>query len=75
MMTRVIRLLEQWLPHLAYLSGFVVPVSQVDANTVPDLDQQLQEILDFVVLQEQMWRPERRIKGAFASESRKPPPT
>lgn len=69
MMTRVLRLLEQWLPLLACYSGVVVPVSQVipdgvasDAATAPDLDAQLHEILDFVLLQEQMWPP-CRIKG------------
>lgn len=79
MVTRVLRLLEQWLPALACLSGVVVPVSQgipdgvaSDAATVPDLDAQLHEILDFVVLQEQMWRPERRIKGPIIHPSRKP---
>jgi hypothetical protein len=71
-MTRVIKLLEQWLPLLAGFSGVVVPVSQVisddaasDAEAVPDLDQQLQEILDFVVRQEHMWRG-RRTKSPFA---------
>jgi hypothetical protein len=71
-MRRVISLLEAWLPLFACLSGAVVPVSQVigdgsasDADTRPDLDAQLHEILGFVLLQEQMWRPESRIEGPF----------
>jgi hypothetical protein len=71
-MSRMISLLEGWLPLFACLSGAVVPVSQVigdgsawDADTRPDLDAQLHEILGFVVLQEQMWRPESRIEGPF----------
>jgi hypothetical protein len=78
-MRRVIELLERWLPLLACLSGAVVPVSQwngdgaaSDADTAPPLDAQLHEILDFIVLQEQMWRPERRIKDPSANQSRKP---
>jgi hypothetical protein len=69
-MRRVIRLLEGWLPLFACLSGGVLPVSQVtgdggvsDADALPDLDDQLHEILGFVSLQEQRWRPDRRIKG------------
>jgi hypothetical protein len=53
-MARVIRLLEQWLPLLAGLSGVVVPVYD-DASTMrtpPSLEQQLQDILDFVAFQE-----------------------
>jgi len=71
-MRRLISLLEGWLPLFACLSGAVVPVSQVigdgsaaDADTRPDLDAQLHEILGFIVLQEQMWRPESRIEGPF----------
>jgi hypothetical protein len=71
-MRRVIKLLEGWLPLFACLSGTVIPVSQVigdgpasDADTRPDLDSQLHEILGFVGLQEQMWRPENRIAGPF----------
>jgi hypothetical protein len=71
-MRRLISLLEGWLPLFACLSGAVVPVSQVigdgaalDADTRPDLDAQLHEILGFVGLQEQMWRPESRIEGQF----------
>jgi hypothetical protein len=53
-MTRVIRLLEQWLQLLAGLSGVVVPVynARFDDETPPSLEQQLQEILDFVAFQE-----------------------
>jgi hypothetical protein len=72
MMRRVISLVEGWLPLFACLSGVVVPVSQVigdgaasDADALPDLKAQLHEILRFVALQEQMWRPESRIKGPF----------
>ena len=71
MMRRVLKLVERWLPLLAYLSGAAVPVSLVildgatsDADALPDLDTQLREILDFFLLQGQMW-PERRIKGSF----------
>ena len=70
MLRRVIRLLEGWLPLFACLSGGVLPVTQVtgdgaasDADALPDLDAQLREILGFVVLQEQRWRPGSRIKG------------
>lgn len=72
MIRRVLKRLERWLPHLAYLSGAAVPLSLVifdgaasGADALPDLDTQLHEILDFVLLQEQIWRPERRIKGSF----------
>ncbi len=53
-MNRVIRLLEEWLPLLAGLSGVVVPVddARFDDEETPSLDQQLQEILKFVALQE-----------------------
>jgi hypothetical protein len=53
-MTRVIRLLERWLPLLAGLSGVVVPVynSRFDDEAPPSLEHQLQEILDFVAFQE-----------------------
>ena len=71
-MRRVTSLVESWLPLFACLSGVVVPVRQVigdgatsDAGAVPDLDAQLHEILDFVVVQEQMWRPKSRITGLF----------
>jgi hypothetical protein len=71
-MKRIFDLLERWLPLLACLSGGVVPVSQLirdgdasDAYKVPDLDEQLGEILDFVVLQERGWWHEHRIKGPF----------
>lgn len=66
-MRRVFDRLERWLPLLACLSGVVVPVSEVirdgaasDPNTVPDLDEQLGEILDLIALQEQSWRPKPR---------------
>jgi hypothetical protein len=66
-MRRVFDRLERWLPVLACLSGVVVPVSEVirdgaasDPDTVPDLDEQLREILDFIALQEQSWRPKPR---------------
>ena len=61
-MSRILRLLEQWLPLWACLSGAVVPISQVIAVGVPDtgasatLGAQLDDILDFVALQEQAWR-------------------
>lgn len=61
-MRRVFDLLERWLPLFACLSG-VVPVSEVsrdgaalDPDTIPDLEEQLREILDFVALQERSWR-------------------
>jgi hypothetical protein len=76
---RVIRLLEQCLPALACLSGAVVPVSAIiadgpvsDAATVPDLDAQMQEIVDFIVRQEQRWQPGRRTMGPFIHQPRKP---
>jgi hypothetical protein len=75
---RVIRLLEQCLPALACLSGAVVPVSAMiddvpalDAPT-PDLDAQMQEIVDFVILQEQRWRPARSTTDSYISQVRKP---
>jgi hypothetical protein len=68
-MNRVIRLVEQWLPLLASLSGVVVPVNdrRFDDEWAPSLEQQLQEILDFVALQEsnsRSARPRRRAAGA-----------
>lgn len=36
-----------------------------DAVTVPDLDAQMQEIVDFIVRQEQSWQPGRRTLGPF----------
>jgi hypothetical protein len=79
---RVIRLLEQCLPALACLSGAVGPVSVMigddpasDTATVPDLDAQMQEIVEFVVLQEQRWRPGRRTKDPFIHQSPKPRPS
>jgi hypothetical protein len=53
-MNRVIRLLEEWLPLLADLSGLVVPVydARLDDVEIPSLQQQLREILNFVALQE-----------------------
>jgi hypothetical protein len=78
-MRRVIIQVERWLPLFACLSAVVVPVNQVigdgatsDCDAPPDLDTQLHEILGFVVLQEQMWRPESRIRGPFDHWSRKP---
>ncbi|MFI4972750.1 MAG: hypothetical protein WB682_08425 [Candidatus Dormiibacterota bacterium] len=75
----MIRLLEQCLPAFACISGAVVPVIPMvgdepawgDAR-VPDLDAQMQEIVDFVVLQEKSWRPGRRITDPFIRQSRKP---
>lgn len=71
-MRRVIRLLEQCLPALACLSGAVLPVYAVigddpasDAATVPDLNAQMQEIVDFIIRQEQNWQPWRRTTGPF----------
>jgi len=68
---RVIRLLEQCLPALAYLSG-VGPVYAMigddpasDAATVPDLNAQMHEIVDFIIRQEQNWQPRRRTMGPF----------
>lgn len=64
-MNRVIRLLKEWLPFLAGLSGVVVPVddTRFDDEVTPSLEQQLQEILDFVARQELnsgSARPKRR---------------
>lgn len=71
-MRRLIRLLEQCLPALACLSGAVGPVGAMmgddpasDAATVPDLDAQMQEIVDFIARQEQRWPPGRRTMGPF----------
>lgn len=71
-MRRIFNLLERWLPLLACLSGGIVPVSEVvrdgdpsDGDRVPDLDEQMREIYDFVVLQERRWGLQRRIKGPF----------
>ncbi len=62
-MKRVIDLLERWLPVFACLSGIVLPVGEQIGNgaasnpdAVPDIDEQLGEILDFIALQEQSWR-------------------
>jgi len=67
-MQRILRALEQWLPLLSCLSGAIVPVRHVtqnrltaDAEASSDLDAQMYELLDFVIAQERMWRPERRV--------------
>ncbi len=67
-MRRILCALERWLPLLACLCGAIVPVRQVtrdrpaaDAEASRDLDAQMHEILDFVIAQERMWRPERRV--------------
>ena len=60
-MSRVMRLLEQWLPLWACLSGAIVPASQEFDAGVPDtkasaaLGAQLDDILKCVALQEQAW--------------------
>jgi len=36
-----------------------------DAATVPDLDAQMQEIVDFILRQEQRWQPGRHTMGPF----------
>jgi hypothetical protein len=64
-MDRVIRVLEEWLPLLAGLSGVVVPVydARLDDVEIPSLEQQLREILNFAALQElrsRSARPGRR---------------
>ena len=70
-MRRVIRLLERCLPALACLCGAVGPVVMIgddpvwDASTVPDLDAQMQEIVEFIVRQEQRWQPGRHPMGPF----------
>jgi hypothetical protein len=48
------RLLEEWLPYLASMSGVVLPVwsPSLDDRETPSLDQQLQDILDYVAFQE-----------------------
>jgi hypothetical protein len=50
----MIRLLEEWLPLLAGLSGVVVPVydARFDDRGTPGLEQQLQDILNFVAFQQ-----------------------
>jgi len=77
---RVIRLLEQCLPALACLYGAFGPLDAMvgddpasDAAKVPDLDAQMQEIVDFIVRQEQMWPPGRRTMGPFIHLPRWPP--
>jgi hypothetical protein len=62
--SRVVKVLEHWLPFWACLSGTVVPVSPLvedgdlsDAYVCPCLEAQLREILDFVGLQERRCRP------------------
>ncbi|HZK73839.1 MAG TPA: hypothetical protein VFD88_07555 [Clostridia bacterium] len=78
-MRRVIRLLERCLPALACLSGAVVPLNAMigdgpesDPAPGPDLDAQMREIVDFVALQEQRWRPRRRTTDPLIHQSRKP---
>lgn len=69
---RLIRLLEQCLPALACLSGAVAPVGAMIGDDLgpeparaPDLDAQMQEIVDFIVRQERRWQPGRRTMGPF----------
>jgi len=64
------------------MSGALVPVEAMVADdlrwgdeTVPDLDAQMREIVDFVAGQEQAWRRERRTANPFARQSRKPRPS
>lgn len=78
-MGRVFDLLERWLLPLAGLSGVVIPVSEVarcdaaaDPDPVRDLDEQLHEILAFVLMQEQMWPPERGFKSPSVGQPHKP---
>ena len=61
-MARLIKLLDEWLPLLAGLSGVVVPVYDPypDDEPPPDLDQQLKELLEFVARQERSWQPASR---------------
>jgi hypothetical protein len=62
--SRVVKVLEHWLPFWACLSGAAVPIRPfVDDSAFPDggacpcLEAQLREILDFVASQEKRWRP------------------
>jgi hypothetical protein len=59
------------------MSGALVPVGAMVGDdpwcrdaTVPDLDAQMREIVDFVVLQEQSWRPGRHSTDPFTRQSR-----
>ena len=74
----MIRLLEQCLPALACLGSAVGPVCVIvsddpasGAATVLDLDAQMQEIVDFIVRQEQKWQPGRRTMDPFIHQSHK----
>ncbi len=78
-MGRVLDLLERWLLPLAGLSGVIIPVSEMahdyaaaDPGSVRGLDEQLREILDFVLMQEQMWPQERGFKSRSVGQPHKP---
>jgi hypothetical protein len=71
--SRVIKLLDQWIQVWACLSAVVIPPSPVNedgsaptGDAQPDLEAQLTEIFKFVVIQERRWQTERR-SGRFSS--------
>lgn len=79
--SRVGDLLGRWIHLLACLSGAPELVGAVGLHgiadqpvqkTPPDLDVQLQEILECVCREEQMWSLERRIHGSLRQRLRKP---
>jgi len=68
-MTRVMKLLEEWLPLMASLAGAALPVegTPLDDGGTPSLDPQLLDIHDYVAFQElnrrsarPRWRAARR---------------
>ncbi|MGH7867135.1 MAG: hypothetical protein ACREP9_05725 [Candidatus Dormibacteraceae bacterium] len=74
-MSRVSKLLEQWLPLLACLSGVLVPISYPmdsgsapTAEAVPNLDQQLQQVLDCVAQQEHLWQASLTSPSGFENK-------
>jgi hypothetical protein len=69
-LTRILRVLEQSLPELAYLSCVVPPAGSMVVQgmgpqpfAAPELDAQLREILEFVALQERRLGPGGRPAG------------
>jgi hypothetical protein len=74
-MNRLIKLLDQWISVWACLAGAAVPQSEAVRDDAPssteactDLKAQLDEILEFVMVQERRWRPKsQRNEGARPS--------
>jgi hypothetical protein len=70
-MNRLIKLLDQWISVWASLAGAAVPQSEAVRDDAPsstegctDLKAQLDEILEFVVVQERRWRPKSQRNGS-----------